>query len=59
MIALLAALLFLIGLALDVFERPTLLGLGIGGWQCAGLVMLSLHVGGMAWLDGRRRRVTQ
>jgi hypothetical protein len=60
-IALLAALLFLIAFGIDVFDAPDgqLLGLGMLGWIAAGLVLLALHVGGMAWLDGRRRRGLQ
>lgn len=59
MIALLAALLFLVAFGIDLFDAKDgeLLGLGMLGWIAAGLVLLALHVGGMAWLDGRRRQV--
>lgn len=61
MIALLAAVLFLIAFGIDLFSDPDgqLLGIGMLGWIAAGLVLLALHVGGMAWLDGRRRRGLQ
>lgn len=59
MIALLAAVMFLVAFGIDLFDAADgeLLGLGMLGWIAAGLVLLALHVGGMAWLDGRRRHV--
>lgn len=54
MIALIAALLFLVG-AIVAEVAGEFLTLGPVTWIALGLVLLALHVGGMAWLDGRRR----
>lgn len=58
MIALLAALVFAVVFGIDLFSDPDgqLLGIGMLGWIALGLILLALHVGGMAWLDGRRQR---
>lgn len=57
MIALLAAVAFLVGFGMDLLNADgEFLRLTTGGWVALGLMLLALHVGGMAWLDGRRQR---